>query len=55
MVEISATEYNTEKKNEKNEDSLRDLWGSITHTDIHIAGVLEGDEREKGPRKYWKR
>ena len=32
----------------KNEDSLRDLWENIKYTNIHIIGVPEGEEREKG-------
>ena len=38
MVEITATEQNIEKKKrmERNEDSLRDLWDNIKHTNIHI-------------------
>ena len=37
MVEITATEQNIEKKRMKrNEDSLRDLWDNIKHTNIHI-------------------
>ena len=43
-----------QKKYEENEDNLRDLWGSITPTNIHIIGA-PADEREKGPRKYLKR
>ena len=39
----------------RNEDSLRDLWDNIKHTDIHIIGVPEGEGREKGLRKYLKR
>ena len=42
------------KKNEKNEDSLRDLWDNIKHTNIHIIGAPEGEER-KDLRKYLKR
>ena len=34
-------------KNEKNEDSLRDLWDNIKHTNILIIGVPEREEREK--------
>ena len=46
------TEYR--KKNEKNEDSLvLDLWDSIKCTNIHIIGVPEGEEREKGPEKIF--
>ena len=39
----------------RNEDSLGDLWDNIKHTNIHIIEVPEGEEREKGPRKYLKR
>ena len=27
------------KKNEKNEDSLRDIWDNIKYTNIHITGA----------------
>ena len=37
----------------RNEDSLRDLWGNIKCTNIHIIGVPEGEEREKGPKKIF--
>ena len=35
----------------KNQDSLRDLWDNIKHTNIHIIQVLEGEERDKEPGK----
>ena len=54
MVEITATEQNIEKRMKRNEDSLRDLWDNIKHTDICIKGVPEGEER-KNLRKYLKR
>ena len=44
MVEISAVEQNIGKRMERNEDSLRDLWDNIKHTNIHIIGVPEGEE-----------
>ena len=50
MVEITASEQNTQKrmeKKKKKEDSLRDLWDTIKRTNIHIIGVPEGEEREK--------
>ena len=49
MVEITAMEQNREKRIKRNEDSLRDLWDNIKHNNIHIIGVPEGEEREKGP------
>ena len=36
-----------------NEDSLRDLWDNIKHNNIHIIGVPEGEETEKGPEKIF--
>ena len=36
----------------RNEDSLRDLWDNITHTNILITGIPEGKER-KGPEKIF--
>ena len=51
MVEITATEQNKKKRMKRNEDSLRDLRDNIKHTNIHIIGVPEGEEREKGPEK----
>ena len=35
------------------EGSLRDLWDNIKHTNIHIIGVPEGKEREKGSEKIF--
>ena len=51
MVEFTATEQNKEKRMKRNEDSLRDLQNNIKRTNIHIIGVPEGEEREKGPEK----
>ena len=50
MVAITAVEQNKEKRNE---DSLRDLWDNIKSTNIHIIGIPEGEEREKGPEKIF--
>ena len=51
MVEITETEYR--KRMKRNEDSLRDLWGNIKCTNIHIRGIPEGKEREKRPEKIF--
>ena len=53
MVEFTATEQNKEKRMKRNEDSLRDLWNNIKHTNIRMTGVPEGEEREKGPEKIF--
>ena len=36
---------------QRNEDSLRELWDNIKHTNIRIIGVPERGESEKGPKK----
>ena len=53
MVEFTAAEQNKEKRMKRNEDSLRDLWDNIKCNNIHIIGVPEGEEREKGPEKIF--
>ena len=53
MVEFTAAEQNKEKRTKRNEDSLRDLWDDIKHSNIRIIGVPEGEEREKGPEKIF--
>ena len=53
MVEFTAVEQNKEKRMKRNEDRLRDLWDNIKCNNIHIIGVPEGDEREKGPEKIF--
>ena len=43
----------TEKRLKTNEESLRELWDNVKHTNIHITGVPEGEEREKGTEKIF--
>ena len=33
--------------------SLRELWDNVNHTNIHIIGVPEGEEREKETEKIF--
>ena len=35
------------------EDSLRDLWDNIKHTNIRIIGVQEEEEKKKGTEKMF--
>ena len=52
MVKITFSQQNIKKKElKKNKDSLRDLWNNIKHTNIHIIGVSEGEE--KGSEKIF--
>ena len=53
MVEITAEDQNKEKRMKRNEDSHRDLWDNIKHTNIRTIGVLEEEEKEKGPEKIF--
>ena len=56
MVEITATEQNKEKRMKRMEDSLRDHWDNIKHTNIPIIGVPEEEEKKrKGLKKYLKK
>ena len=36
------------KRNEKELKNLCELWGNIHRNNLHIIGVPEGQEREKG-------
>ena len=53
IVEFTAVQQNKEKRMKRNEDSLRDRWDNIKRNNIRIIGVLEGEEREKGPEKIF--
>ena len=53
MVEFTVVEQNKEKIMKRHEDRLRDLWDNIKYNNIHIIGVPEGEEREKGPEKIF--
>ena len=37
----------------RTEDSLRDLWDNIKHTNIRIIGVPEEEEKKKGYDKFF--
>ena len=51
IVEIITTEQNKEKRLKIIEDSFRDLWDNIKHTNIRIIGVPEEEEKKKGTEK----
>ena len=53
MVEFTAEEQNKEKRMKRREDSRSDLWDNIKRNNIHVIGVPEGEEREKGPEKIF--
>ena len=39
------------KKNQKNEDNLRDLWDNVKSPNIQIIGVPEEEGQKKGKEK----
>ena len=51
MVEITSEEHNKVIRIKRTEDSLRDLWDNIKHTNIRIIGVPK--EKEKGYEKIF--
>ena len=57
MVEITSEEQNKIKRiyfffDKKSEDSLRDLWDNIKHTNIWIIGIPE-EEKKIGYEKIF--
>ena len=53
MVEITSDEQNKVKRMKRTEDSLRDLWDNIKHTNIQIIGAPEEEEKKKGYEKIF--
>ena len=53
MVEITSEEQNKVKRMKRTEDSLRDLWDNIKHTNIRIIGVPEEEEKKKEYEKIF--
>ena len=53
MVEITSEEQNKVKRMKRTEDSLRDIWDNIKHTNIRIIGVPEEEEKKKGYKKMF--
>ena len=52
MVEITSEEQNKVKRMKRTEDSLKDFWDNIKHTNIRIIGVPE-EEKKKGYEKIF--
>ena len=47
IMEITTSEQQTEKSNEKNESKIRDLWENIKCANLHTIGIQEGKESKK--------
>ena len=48
MMEVTSEEQNKVKRMKRTEDSLRDLWDNVKHTNIRVIGVPEEKEKKKG-------
>ena len=46
MLEITSEGQNKVKTMKKTEDSVRDIWDNIKHTNIQIIGVPEEKEKK---------
>ena len=53
IVEITTAEQNNEKRMQRIEDSLRDLWDNIKHTNSRIIRLPEEEEIKKGIEKIF--
>ena len=53
IVEITTAEQNKEKTMKRIEDSLRDFWDNIKHTNIRIIGVPKEEQKKKGIEKIF--
>ena len=53
VVEITFNEQNKVKRMTRTEDSLRDIWENIKHTNIQIIGFPEEEELKKGYEKIF--
>ena len=54
MGEMTAKEKNKGNRMKRIEDSLRDYWDHIKHTNIWVMGVPEEEEKRKALRKFLK-
>ena len=52
-VEITSEEHNKVKRMKRSENSLRELWDHIKHTNIQIIGVPEEEQKKKGYEKIF--
>ena len=53
MVEITSEDQNKVKRMKRTEDSLRDLWDNIKHTNIQVTEVQKEEKKKKGYEKIF--
>ena len=54
-MEITSAEQNKVKRMKRAEESLRDLWDNIKHTNTWIIGAPEEEEKKKGYEKFFEK
>ena len=52
MVEITSEEQNKVKRMKRTEDSLRDFWDNVKHTNIQIIGVPEEEKKKRYEKNF---
>ena len=55
MMEITSEEHCKVKRMKRAEDSLRDIWDNIKHTNIRIIGSQNKKRKRKDMRKFLKK
>ena len=48
IKEITQSRQQTENQMKKHESNIRDLWDNIKWANLHIIGIPEGVEKDKG-------
>ena len=48
IMEIIQAGQQTENKMKKHGSNIRELWDNIKWANLHLIGIPEGEEREKG-------
>ena len=48
IMEIKQSEQQTKNQMKKYESNIRDLWNNVKQANLHIIGIPEGEEKEKG-------
>ena len=51
----NQSEQQEEKRIQNNKDSTSSLWDNFKHSNIHILGVLEGEEKEQEIRNLFEK
>ena len=54
MVEITSEEQNKVKRMKRTEDSLRDFWDNIKHTNTQISGFQKKNRKKNGYEEIFK-